>query len=155
MKSKIFEGDKVGRKLKIAVVTAQFNNEITLKLEEGALRNLKKSGLSEKQIVVVRVPGAFEIPLVVQKLLQKKSIDGVIALGAVIRGETTHYDYVCQAVERGCSGLSLKFKKPVGFGVLTTESVAQAKARVGGKHGHKGEEVATVVVEMCNLMRLL
>ena len=136
--------------LRIAVVTSKFNQEVTEKLEAGALEYLKKIGL--KNISHVRVPGAFEIPMAVQAFLEA-DFDGVVALGAVIRGETSHYDYVCNAVERGCSELQLKFHKPVGFGVLTTDTEEQAMARAGGAHGNKGKEAAEVVVEMVNLIK--
>jgi 6,7-dimethyl-8-ribityllumazine synthase len=141
--------------VKIGVVTAVFNSEVTFKLEEGALKALVSLGVTHKNIVSVRVPGAFEIPLAVKKLFEDANVDGVVALGAVIRGETSHYDYVCSAVERGCTHLALQFGKPVGFGVLTTENEAQALARAGGTHGHKGAETASSVIDMCNLLKAL
>ncbi|MDZ4677611.1 MAG: 6,7-dimethyl-8-ribityllumazine synthase [Oligoflexia bacterium] len=144
---------KKSTKLKIGVVTALFNDDVTLKLEKGALKALKNAGLTDKDIIAVRVPGAFEIPLAVQALFDKKRVDGVVAVGAVIRGDTTHYDYVCEAVERGCSQLSLEYKKPVGFGVLTTENDEQALARAGGVHGNKGFDAAQVVITMCMLLK--
>ena len=136
--------------MKIGVVTAVFNEEITDKLEEGALSFLET--IEGTEILAVRVPGAVEIPLACQALLDI-GCDGVVALGAVIRGETTHYDYVCQSVERGVTTLMLQTKKPIGFGVLTTENEEQALDRCGGKHGHKGAEAAQVVVEMIGLLR--
>ncbi|OFZ31457.1 MAG: 6,7-dimethyl-8-ribityllumazine synthase [Bdellovibrionales bacterium RIFCSPHIGHO2_01_FULL_40_29] len=136
--------------LRIAVVTSRFNEEITTKLEDGAFDFLEEIGA---EIFSVRVPGAIEIPLAIQALFQTKKIDGAVALGAVIRGETTHYDYVCQSVERGCSELMLQFSKPVGFGVLTTENEDQALARAGGDQGNKGYESAQVVVEMIGLLK--
>ena len=141
---------KVVSRLRIAVVTSRFNEEITTKLEEGAFDLLEEVGA---EILSVRVPGAIEIPLAVQALLDSKKVDGVVALGAVIRGETSHYDYVCHSVERGCSELMLQYKKPVGFGILTTENEEQALARAGGAHGNKGYEVAEVVVEMIGLLK--
>jgi 6,7-dimethyl-8-ribityllumazine synthase len=140
---------------KIGVVTAIFNSGVTFKLEEGALRSLISLGLTHKDIVTVRVPGAFEIPLAVKKLFEDAQVDGVVALGAVIKGETSHYDYVCSAVERGCSELALRFGKPVGFGVLTTDNEEQALARAGGGHGNKGAETASAVIDMCNLLKAL
>lgn len=136
--------------LVIAVVTARFNEEVTTKLEDGAFDFLEEIGA---KILSVKVPGAVEIPLTIKALFDTKKIDGVVALGAVIRGETSHYDYVCQSVERGCSELMLQYKKPVGFGVLTTENEAQALARAGGEHGNKGFEAAQVVVEMIGLLK--
>ena len=141
--------------VKIGVVTALFNDEVTKRLEKGALDHLRESGLTDGQIISIRVPGAFEVPLAVQALFEKKKVDGVVALGAVIRGDTTHYDYVCQAVERGCSTLALKFKKPVGFGILTTENEEQAMARAGGAHGNKGRDAAQTVLEVCDLLSRL
>ena len=139
---------------KIGVVTARFNNPVTEKLEKGALDQLTAHGVSEDKIVAVRVPGAVEIPLAAQKLLDM-GCDGVVAIGAVIRGDTSHFDYVCNSVERGCSELQLQYKKPVGFGVITTENAEQAYARCGGEKGNKGAEAAEVVIEMLNLMRKL
>ena len=143
------------KQLVIGVVTSRFNEEVTQKLREGAFNQLIEKGILESNIIDVSVPGAFEIPLAIQKLLKMKSVNGVIALGAVIRGETTHYDYVCESVERGCSRLQLKYKKPVGFGILTTENEEQAFDRVGGHHGHKGKECADVVIEMIQLLKKL
>ncbi len=136
--------------LRIAVVTSRFNEAITTKLEEGAFDMLEEIGA---EILSVRVPGAVEIPLAAQALFETKKIDGVVALGAVIRGETSHYNYVCHSVERGCSEIMLRFKKPIGFGVLTTENEEQALARAGGTHGNKGYEAAQVVVEMIGLLK--
>jgi 6,7-dimethyl-8-ribityllumazine synthase len=137
------------RELKVGVVTARFNSEITEKLEEGALSYLE--ACEDVQVYAVRVPGAVEIPLAAQTLLEA-GCDGVVALGAVIRGETSHYDYVCSSVERGVTELMLAYNRPVGFGVLTTENEEQALDRAGGKHGNKGEEAAQVVMEMIGLL---
>lgn len=137
--------------LKIGVVTARFNDEVTSKLEQGALDFLE-SFKGALEIYNVKVPGAVEIPLACQALLDK-GCDGVVALGAVIRGETSHYDYVCNSVERGVSQLMLEYKKPIGFGVLTVENDEQAKDRCGGKHGNKGYEAAQVTMEMIGLLQ--
>lgn len=137
------------KKIKIGIVTSRFNIEITEKLEEGALAYLDEI---DADIYAVRVPGAVEIPLAAQALFEHRKVDGIVVLGAVIRGETTHYEEVCRSVERNCSRLMLDYKKPVGFGVLTTENEEQAYERVGGKHGHKGAEAAQVVVEMIGLL---
>jgi 6,7-dimethyl-8-ribityllumazine synthase len=136
------------RSLKIGVVTARFNNEVTEKLEEGALDYLEHCNV---EIMSVKVPGAVEIPLACQALL-KAGCDGVVALGAVIRGDTSHYDYVCNSVERGITALMLQHNAPIGFGVLTTENEEQAMDRAGGKLGNKGEEAAQVVMEMVGLL---
>lgn len=144
----------VNDRWKIGLVTSRFNSAITEKLEAGAFERLRELGVSAERIVRVRVPGAVEIPLAALHLLES-DCDAVLALGAVIRGETSHYDYVCNSVERGCSEVMLKTKKPVVFGVLTTENEEQAEDRVGGAHGHKGREAAEVAVEMLNLADLI
>lgn len=135
----------------IGVVTAKFNSEITLELERGALSALKMAGLTDSQIWTVRVPGAVEIPLAAKALFEQ-GCDAVITLGAVIRGETAHFDYVCQSVERGVTHLMLEVGKPIGFGVLTTENEDQAFARTIGHHGNKGSEAAMTVLEMLDVL---
>jgi 6,7-dimethyl-8-ribityllumazine synthase len=148
----LIQGDlTVKPQWRIGVVTSRFNSEITESLEKGAIDRLIELGVSQSSIRRIRVPGAVEIPLVIQKLLDGEC-DGAIALGAVIRGETAHFDYVCNAVERGCTEVMLKTKKPVVFGVLTTDTEEQAKDRIGGAHGHKGRDAAEVVIEMLDLM---
>ncbi|UOF01178.1 6,7-dimethyl-8-ribityllumazine synthase [Bdellovibrio reynosensis] len=134
--------------IRIGVVTARWNNEVTEKLEEGAISYLESC--EGVEIFAALVPGAVEIPLAVQAFFDA-GCDGVVALGAVIRGETSHYDYVCNSVTDGLTRLMLDYKKPVGFGVLTTESDEQALDRAGGKHGNKGAEAAQVVMEMIGL----
>lgn len=145
----------VQKKWKLGVVTARFNSSITAELQKGAIARLQQLGASDRQILSVEVPGAVEIPLAAQWLLEKKKLDGVIALGCVVRGETPHFDYVCQSAERGCTHLQLKLSKPVVFGVLTTENMAQAKDRIGGRHGHKGQDAAETLVEMLLLKEKL
>lgn len=135
--------------IKVGVVTARFNSEVTEKLEEGALAYLESCPGVE--VYAVRVPGAVEIPLTCQALLDA-GCDGVVALGAVIRGETSHYDYVCQSVERGITELMLVYNRPIGFGILTTENEEQAMDRAGGEHGNKGAEAAQVVMEMIGVL---
>lgn len=134
--------------IKVGVVTARFNNEITEKLEEGAIGYLESCDGVE--IFAALVPGAVELPLACQAFLDA-GCDGVVALGAVIRGETSHYDYVCNSVTDGITRLMLDYKKPIGFGVLTTENEEQAVARAGGAMGNKGAEAAQVVMEMIGL----
>lgn len=136
-------------KIRIGVVTSRFNSEITEKLEAGALNFLE--GIELVEIDSVRVPGAIEIPLACQALLEA-GCEGVVALGAVIRGETSHYDFVCNSVERGLTHLMLAAGRPIGMGVLTTENEEQAFDRAGGSMGNKGEEAARVVVEMIGLL---
>ncbi len=135
---------------RVAVITSTFNSEITSRLKEGALKTLSEWGLSGESVLQIDVPGAYELPLAAGWALKEK-LDAVIALGCVIRGETTHYDYVCQSAERGLSRLQLKYLKPVVFGVLTTENYDQALARAGGAHGHKGEEAAWAALRMLTL----
>lgn len=138
--------------IRVGVVTARFNTEITAKLRDGAERVIEtrnEAGASY-ELWSVDVPGAIEVPLAVQALFEK-GCRGVVALGCVIRGETPHFDYVNQSVERALTRLILDYGRPVGFGVLTVENWAQAEDRVGGKHGHKGEEAAEAVLEMIGL----
>ncbi len=139
-------------KLRIGIVTARFNSEITDKLEAGAMQFLETLEGYELKVFNLKVPGAVEIPLACQLLLENQKCDGVVALGAVIRGDTSHYDYVCQSVTDGVTRLMLDYQKPIGFGVLTTENDEQALDRAGGKHGNKGYEAAEVVCEMIGLI---
>ena len=145
-----------GKGLKIGIVVSRFNLDITSKLLEGAEKILRQKGVSD--IEIVWVPGAFEIPLMLQKLARKnragKKKNGLMALAAVIRGDTPHFDYVCQVVSRGIMEVSLQEIVPIAFGVLTTNNTEQALERVGGKHGHKGEEAALTVIEMANLIKV-
>lgn len=134
----------------IAVVTALFNEVLTKKLEAGVVEFLEKNDM--KPYAQVYVPGAVEIPIAVKALLEKTDCDAVVALGIVIRGETSHYDYVCNSVERGCSQLQLEYNKPVAFGVLTTENREQAEARCGGAKGNKGYEAAEVAHDMLQVL---
>jgi 6,7-dimethyl-8-ribityllumazine synthase len=147
----IIEAKKEDRKPKnIAIVTSLFNERITKKMEKSALQFLAEHDM--KPYAQVYVPGAVEIPLAVKNLLEKKDCDAVIALGLVVRGETAHFDYVCLAVERGCSQLQLEYNKPVAFGVLTTENGAQAEARSDGTKGDKGYEAAEVAHDMLQIL---
>lgn len=136
--------------LKIGVVTSRFNEDVTFKLESGAIDYLSSLDL-DVEILSVRVPGVVEIPLACQALFDQ-GCEGVVALGAVIRGETPHFDYVCNSVERGITELILQTKKPIGFGVLTTENEEQALDRAGGMMGNKGVDSAQVVLEMIGLL---
>src|SRR5690625_6954493 len=138
---KTYEGSLVGTDLKIAVVAGRFNEFITSKLLEGATDTLKRHGVGEENIDVAWVPGAFEIPLIAQNLAMDKNYDAVITLGTVIRGSTSHYDYVCNEAAKGVSSASLKSGKPVIFGVLTTDTIEQAIERAGTKAGNKGAEI--------------
>ncbi|WHY02963.1 6,7-dimethyl-8-ribityllumazine synthase [Neobacillus sp. DY30] len=149
----IYEGNLVGTGLKIGIVVGRFNEFITSKLLSGAQDALKRHGVSEEEVEIAWVPGAFEIPLVAQKMANSKKYDAVITLGTVIRGSTPHFDYVCNEVAKGVSRINLDSGIPVIFGVLTTESIEQAIERAGTKAGNKGWDVATGAIEMANLLR--
>ena len=149
----VYEGNLVGAGLKVGIVVARFNEFITSKLLAGALDGLKRHGVSEHDIDVAWVPGAFEIPLVAKKMAESKKYDAVITLGAVIRGATSHYDYVCNEVAKGTSHAALSSGVPVIFGVLTTDTIEQAIERAGTKAGNKGWEAALSAIEMANVMR--
>jgi len=136
---------------KFGIIASRFNDFITGKLVDGALDALTRSGTSDKDIDLLKVPGAFEIPLAAQKMAGTKKYDAIICLGAVIRGATTHYDYVCAEVSKGIASVSLDAGIPVMFGVLTTETIEQAIERSGTKAGNKGFDVALAAVEMANL----
>lgn len=147
-----FEGTLVARGIKIGIVAARFNELITSKLLSGALDGLKRHDVKEKDIDVAWVPGAFEIPLVAQKMAQSDAYDAVICLGAVIRGTTSHYDLVCNEVAKGVAQVGLKTGKPVMFGVVTTDTIEQAIERAGTKAGNKGFDCAVGAIEMVNLL---
>ena len=148
-----FEGKLVGTNLKVAIVVSRFNDFITNRLVDGAKDTLVRHGVDEDNIDVAYVPGAFEIPLVAKKLAQKNDYDAVITLGCVIRGATSHYDYVCNEVAKGVSKANDVTNTPVIFGVLTTESIEQAVERAGTKAGNKGAEAAVSAIEMANLLK--
>jgi len=150
-----FEANVVGSGLKVAIVAGRFNEFITSKLLGGAIDGLKRHGVDEGQIDVAWVPGAFEIPLIAKKLAKSKKYDAVITLGAVIRGATTHYDYVCNEVAKGVASISLETEIPVIFGVLTTENIEQAIERAGTKAVNKGYECAVAAIEMANLLNTI
>lgn len=150
---KVFEGSLVSEKIKIGIVAARFNEFITSKLLGGAVDCLKRHGISEEDMEVAWVPGAFEIPLIASKMAGCGKYDAVICLGAVIRGSTTHYDYVCSEVSKGIAQVSLSSGIPVMFGVLTTENIEQAIERAGTKAGNKGFDCAAGAIEMVNLIR--
>lgn len=139
----------------IAVVVSRFNSEITQALEEGAIKQLQDRGFSTEDITVIEVPGAVEIPLITKQLAKVKQYDVIIALGAVIRGDTTHYDYVCQQVSDGCQRVAIDYDTPVIFGVLTTENEAQAWERLGGPHGHKGRDAVDSAIAMRAILKQL
>ena len=148
----VFEGNFEGKGIKVAIVCGRFNEFITSKLLGGAKDSLLRHGVTEEDIDIAWVPGAFEMPVVVQKLV-KKDYDAVITLGAVIRGATPHFDYVCSEVSKGVAHASMESGKPVMFGVLTVNSIEEAIERAGTKAGNKGFDVATGAIEMVNLLR--
>lgn len=149
---KIIDEKKSATTFPIAIVVSRFNQDITDGLLQGAEQRLKALGFSAQQITVVKVPGAVEIPLVLQRLARTKKYQALIALGAIIRGETTHYDYVCDQVSQGCQQIMLQENIPVIFGLLTTENDAQAHDRIGGAHGHKGVDAVNAAVEMVAIL---
>ncbi len=150
---KKFEGNLVSSDIKIGIVCARFNEFITSKLLSGAMDGLLRHDVKEEDISVAWVPGAFEIPLVASKMAQSRKYDAVICLGAVIRGSTSHYDYVCNEVSKGIASVSLSTGVPVMFGVVTTENIEQAIERAGTKAGNKGYDCALGAIEMVNLLR--
>lgn len=148
------EGNTKPSSAKVGIVVSRWNSSITERMLNGAIKALKGNGISEKDIVVARCPGSFELPLAVKSLLESRDLDGVIALGVVIRGGTPHFEYVCDAVTTGITNLNLSIGKPIAFGVLTTDDTKQALERVGDK-GNKGAEAALAVLEMISLQQEL
>ena len=148
-----FEGKFDGRDVKIAIVAGRFNEFITSKLVGGALDVLKRNDVSEKNIDIAWVPGAFEIPLIAKKLANTQKYDAIITLGAVIKGSTPHFDYVCAEVSKGVAQISLQSELPVIFGVLTTNNIEEAIERAGTKAGNKGADAAFSAIEMINLIK--
>jgi 6,7-dimethyl-8-ribityllumazine synthase len=153
--ARIIEGKLDARGFKVGIVVSRFNSFICERLLEGATDALVRHNADDGDIDVVRVPGAFEIPLVAKKLATSGRYDGVICLGAVIRGATPHFDYVCSEVSKGVASVSLDTDIPIAFGVITTDTIEQAIERAGSKAGNKGAEAAMVVIEMLNLFRAL
>jgi len=150
---KTYEGKLVSKDIKVGIIAARFNEFITSKLLGGAVDALMRHDVNENDIEVAWVPGAFEIPLIASKMAKSGKYDAVICLGAVIRGSTTHYDYVCSEVSKGIANVSLNSNIPVMFGVLTTENIEQAIERAGTKAGNKGYDCAVGAIEMVNLIR--
>lgn len=150
---KVYEGSLVAQGLKIGIVIARFNEFIGGKLLSGAIDGLKRHGVEEEDIEITWVPGAFEIPLVAKRLAATKKYEAVICLGAVIRGSTSHFEYVSSEVSKGIASVSLETGIPVIFGVLTTDTIEQAIERAGTKAGNKGYDAAVTAIEMANLLR--
>lgn len=152
---KTFEGQLVAGNEKYCIILSRFNDFIGSKLLSGAIDELKRHGVSDDNIDVVRVPGAFEIPLTAQKFAKTGKYDAIITLGAVIRGATAHFDYVSAEVSKGIAQVSLETGIPVIFGVLTTDNIEQAIERAGTKAGNKGSDAAKSAIEMANLYKLI
>ncbi|HZG55429.1 6,7-dimethyl-8-ribityllumazine synthase [Paenibacillus sp.] len=148
----VFEGNLITQGKTYGIVVGRFNEFISSKLLGGALDALKRHGAADDEVSVAWVPGAFEIPLIAQKMAESGRFDAVITLGAVIRGSTPHFDYVCSEVSKGVAAISLKTGVPTIFGVLTTDSIEQAVERAGTKAGNKGWEAAATAIEMANLV---
>ncbi len=155
MSKRILEGDFRANSARFAILVTRFNSFITESLLEGAIDSLKRHGISESQIDIVRVPGAFELPLVAGRLADPEKYGAIIALGAVIRGGTPHFDYVAGECAKGLGQISIDRSIPISFGVLTVDSIEQAIERAGTKAGNKGEEAALTALEMVNLFNQL
>ncbi|SEI66987.1 6,7-dimethyl-8-ribityllumazine synthase [Kandleria vitulina] len=152
----VLEGKLVAKEgMKVGIVAARFNEIIVNKLLGGAIDGLVRHGIEDKNITAAWVPGAFEIPTIAKKMAESKKYDAIIALGTVIRGQTSHYDYVCNEVSKGIAQISLETGVPVLFGIVTTENIEQAIARAGSKAGNKGYDCALSAIEMVNLISLL
>jgi 6,7-dimethyl-8-ribityllumazine synthase len=149
----VLEGKKDAQGLKIGIVVSRFNSFVTEKLLEGATDGFTSHGGADENLTIVRVPGAFEIPLIVEKMAASGKYDALVCLGAVIRGDTPHFDYVCDAVTRGIGDAVRTYKIPIGFGVLTTDDVQQAMERAGTKDANKGYEALLTVLEMIHVIR--
>ncbi len=154
-KVKTTEGDLVVRDARFTIVASRFNDFIVESLIKGAVDCLCRHGANETDIELVRVPGAYEMPLAVDKVASQRKVDGIVALGAVIRGATPHFDYVAGECTSGLAAVSRQHGMPIGIGVLTTDTIEQAIERAGTKAGNKGEEAALAVIEMVNLLRKL
>jgi 6,7-dimethyl-8-ribityllumazine synthase len=154
-KIKTTEGDLNARDMRITIVASRFNDFIVESLLKGAVRCLRRHGAADSAIEIIRVPGAYEMPLAVEKVAEGHRADGIIALGAVIRGATPHFDYVSGECMRGIAASGRQHGMPIGMGILTTDSIEQAIERAGTKAGNKGEEATLAVIEMVNLLRRL
>ena len=142
-----------GAGMRIGIVLAEWNIGITGALRDGTVKTLLENGVTENDIAIKYVPGSFELTFGAQLMCEDKSIDAVICLGCVIQGETRHFDFICDAVAQGVTNVSLKYNKPVIFGVLTTNTLLQAQDRAGGKHGNKGDEAAITAIKMVTLKK--
>ena len=152
---KIYEGELLAKGLKFAIVVSRFNDFITNKLLDGAVDALLRHGAVEQNVDIIKVPGAFEIPLAAKTVAEKKKHNAIICLGTIIRGATTHYEYVASEATKGIATASLETGLPISFGILTTESIEQAVERAGSKSGNKGWDAALVAIEMAQLLKRL
>jgi 6,7-dimethyl-8-ribityllumazine synthase len=152
---RVIEGDLLGRDLRFAVLAARFNERVVEGLVRGAVDALRRHGVADKQVEIVRVPGAYDMALVARRLAQSRRYDAIIALGAVIRGATAHFDYVAGECAAGLGRVAQETGVPVAFGVLTTDTAEQAMDRAGGKAGNKGADAALAAIELANLLRRL
>lgn len=150
---KTYEGQLLGNGLRVGIVVSRFNHFITERLLEGALDALKRHGVADQDITVYRVPGSFEIPLVAKKVAETRKVNGVLCLGALIRGSTPHFDFIAAEVTKGIASISLDLGLPMSFGVLTTDTIEQAIERAGTKAGNKGWEAALSLLEVINLFQ--
>jgi len=151
----LYEGNLSAKGLKVAIVAGRFNDFIGEKLLSGAIDTLIRSGADDKDIDVVKVPGAFEIPLAVGALAAKKKYDAIVCVGVVIRGSTPHFDYVAGEASKGVARAAAKYGIPVGFGVITSDTLEQAIERAGAKSGNKGSDAALTAIEMANLLKTI
>lgn len=152
---KTIEANLIGTNLRVGIVVGRFNDFINAKLVDGAVDGLRRHGVEEDHIDIAWVPGAYEVPFIAKKLVESGKYDAVIGLGTVIRGATTHYDYVCNEAAKGIQQVSLQTGTPVIFGIVTTESIEQAIERAGTKAGNKGYDAAVSAIEMANLVRTI
>lgn len=156
MSINVIEGKVVAKEgIRVGIIASRFNSFIVEKLLDGAVDGLVRHGVEDKNITAVWVPGAFEIPVIAKKMAESDKYDAVIAVGAVIRGSTSHYDYVCSEVSKGIAQVGMSTGKPVLFGVITTENIEQAIERAGSKAGNKGYDCALAAIEMINAMELI
>jgi 6,7-dimethyl-8-ribityllumazine synthase len=152
---RVIEGDLIARDLRFAILAARFNERVVEGLVRGAVDALRRHGAGDKQIEIVRVPGAYDMPVAARRLAQSRRYDAIVAVGAVIRGATAHFDYVAGECSAGLARVAQETGVPVGFGVLTTDTAEQAMDRAGGKAGNKGVDAALAAIELCNLLRRL
>ncbi len=152
---RLIEGDLLARDLRFAILAARFNERVVEGLVRGAVDALRRHGAGDKQIEIVRVPGAYDMPVAARRLAQSRRYDAIVALGAVIRGATAHFDYVAGECSSGLARVAQETGVPVGFGVLTTDTAEQAMDRAGGKAGNKGADAALAAIELANLLRRL